>query len=865
MPRSSLADYFDLFYKHARYVACVHRRGYRTERCTYRRIADAASQMARELESRGVAKGDRVLLWGENCLEWLVAFWGCVLRGAVVVPMDRIAAADFAARVAAQVDAKLAVGSQALIELLNIPGLPFEEMSGALARRSSARYSPPALARTDTLQIIFTSGTTADPKGVVISHGNVLANLDPIASEIEKYRIYGRPFRPIRFLDLLPLSHVFGQFLGVLVPPLLPGTVLFQESLSPAEVIRTIQRERVSVLVAVPRLLESLRDKLERDAEAAGQLDQFRRQLAAAGKGHFLRRWWRFRQIHRRFGWKFWALLCGGAALDADTEEFWRRLGYAVIQGYGMTETTSLVSVNHPFKMSHGSIGKPLPGREIKLDENGEILVRGESIAAGYWQDHQMKPVPGDQGWLRTGDIGALDADGNLFFKGRKKEVIVTPEGMNIYPEDLEAALRRQPEVRDCAVVGLDREGNAVPCAALLLHDGADAEALVRRANQSLAEFQQMRHWLLWPEEDFPRTSTHKPRTNLIAQVAASHFAASASQPGSAAAATPGSLGELIARIARRAPSELSPDASLAQDLNLSSLERVELMSAIEDRYQVELNEARFTLATTVRDLEQMIRQPAYPESALYPEGGDANRRAGRRRADGPRFDYPRWPQTALMKVARFVGYYLLAWPATILLAWPRVRGRENLHGVKHPAMFICNHVSWVDFGFVLFALTPHLRRNLAVAMEGERVAAMRRPPAGTPFVTRLLNQIGYWLMTGLFNVFPLPARAGFRESFAFAGDLVDRGFSLAVFPEGMRTRDGYLGPFRTGTGLLVNNLRLPIVPMRIDGLWDLKNAGRKRAPWGSITVTIGKPLTIEPGRDPAQICEDLRQIVASL
>jgi long-chain acyl-CoA synthetase len=149
--------------------------------------------------------------------------------------------------------------------------------------------------------------------------------------------------------------------------------------------------------------------------------------------------------------------------------------------------------------------------------------------------------------------------------------------------------------------------------------------------------------------------------------------------------------------------------------------------------------------------------------------------------------------------------------------------------------------------------------------MEGERVAYMRSPPAGTPRVTRLLNQLGYWLMTGLFNVFPLPARAGFRESFAFAGDLVDRGFSLAIFPEGMRTRDGQLGPFRTGTGLLVNNLRLPIVPLRIDGLWELKIAGHRRAPWGSVTVTIGKPLRIEPGRDPAQICEELRQIVASL
>ncbi len=844
MARASLAELFELFHRHSRYVAYAHRRGYRVERWTYARMAAAAAQMARELEACGIAKGDRVLLWGENCAEWVVAFWGCVLRGAVVVPMDRIAAADFASRVAEQVDAKLAIGSRAQVEqLTGGPVLRFETLADTLARRSSLPYTAPPLARTDTLQIIFTSGTTADPKGVVITHGNVLANLEPIASEIEKYRIYGRPFRPIRFLNLLPLSHVFGQFLGLFVPPLLPATVLFQDSLNPSETIRTIRNERISVLVGVPRLLESLRDKLERDAEAEGRREEFRRQVAQPAKGHFLKRWWRFRKIHRQFGWKFWAFICGGAALDSDTEEFWRRLGYAVIQGYGMTETTSLVSVNHPFKMSRGSIGKALPGREIKLDENGEILVRGEGVAAGYWQGRELKSaVAEDEGWLRTGDIGALDADGNLYFKGRKKEVIVTPEGMNIYPEDLESALRRQPEVRDCAVVGLEREGNAVPCAALLLHDGGDAEAVVRRANQSLAEFQHLRHWMVWPEEDFPRTSTQKPRTNLIAQVAQAHLAKSAGAAGKAA--TPGSLSELIARIAHRSAGELSPDATLAGDLNLSSLDRVELMSAIEDRYQVELNEAKFTLATTVRDLEQMLHKPA---------------------TDGPRFHYPRWAQSGIFIPIRMLSYYLLAWPATLLLAWPRVRGRENLRGVKHPTMFICNHVSWVDFGFVLFALTPHLRRRLAVAMEGERLAWMRKPPAGTPLVERLLNQAGYWLMTAMFNVFPLPARAGFRESFAFAGDLVDRGFSLAVFPEGMRTRDGQLGPFRTGTGLLVNNLRLPIVPMRISGLWDLKQAHRKRAPRGAVSVTIGKPFSIEPGQDPKKICDDLRQIVASL
>jgi long-chain acyl-CoA synthetase len=257
---------------------------------------------------------------------------------------------------------------------------------------------------------------------VIITHGNVLANLEPIEDEIEQYRKWERIFHPLRFLNLLPLSHVFGQFMGLFVPPLIGAMVIFQDSLNPTEIIQTIKRERISALIAVPRLLESLRDRLERDFAASGQLDGVRAEMERASEERFLKRWWRFRRVHRIFGQKFWALISGGAALPRDTEEFWRRLGYAVVQGYGLTETTSLISAAHPFKLSRGSIGKVLPGGEMKLEpETGEILVRGESVTSGYWQDGKMKPVPGEEGWLGTGDIGALDAEGNLYFKGRTR------------------------------------------------------------------------------------------------------------------------------------------------------------------------------------------------------------------------------------------------------------------------------------------------------------------------------------------------------------------------------------------------------------------------------------------------------------
>jgi len=264
--------------------------------------------------------------------------------------------------------------------------------------------------------------------------------------------------------------------------------------------------------------------------EQRGSIEAFQQKFARSEGKHFLRRWWMFRGIRRQFGWKFWAFISGGAALDADTEEFWGRLGYAAIQGYGLTETTSLISVNHPFRLGKGSIGKVLPGREVKLAEDGEILVCGSGVASGYWDGREQEPgsderksseqISDEQGWYRTGDLGVLDEAGNLYFKGRKKEVIVTPGGMNIYPEDLEAALRRRPEVKDCAVVGIERDGNAEPCAVVILHSGADPKAIIERANQSLAECQRIRMWIQWPEQDFPRTNTQKPQRNLIRDAA---------------------------------------------------------------------------------------------------------------------------------------------------------------------------------------------------------------------------------------------------------------------------------------------------------------------------------------------------------
>jgi long-chain acyl-CoA synthetase len=843
MPQT-LAEYPRLHLARRSEIAYVYSRGFRTLRWTYGQLAELAFRFARELEARGISKGERVLLWGDNSAEWVGAFFGCMLRGVVAVPMDRVAAPDFAQRVMSEVDAKLIVCASTLtVHAANRPYLELENLAEALAQRSSQTYAPVEFSRDDTAQIVFTSGTTAEPRGVVLTHGNILASVDPIEREFPKYRRSERLFHPIRFLELLPLSHVFGQFMGMFIPTLLGGTVHFHDSFKPTDIITAIKTERISVLVAVPRVVESLKNKLRDDLGA--YIDK---NWERAEKEHFLKRWWRFRTIRRHFGWKFWAIISGGAALDQNTEEFWRRLGYVVVQGYGLTETSSLISLNHPFKVGRRSIGKVLPGREMKLDpETGEILVRGENVARQYWQGKGLKPVTGEEGWFRTGDLGAMDEEGNLYFKGRSKNVIVTPAGLKIYPEDLEQALRKQPQVRDVVVVGVAQGGNAEACAVLLLNNGDSGNLAIANANQTLADFQKIRRWFVWPDDDFPRTSTQKPKLELIRRAAEIQVNGSAVTAVTAMSGRSGdgTLEELVSNIAGR-HIELKPGAHLENDLNLSSLDRVELMASIENRYQVDLGDREFSKVNTVADLENLLKKSA-PEA---------------KKADYP---YSRWPQTWLVRWIRVLIYHCITLPYIMVMARPRVIGRERLKDFRGPALIISNHVAQIDIGFLMAALPMHLRNRLGVAMQGEKLRSMRYPPKNWFFVKRWWEQLQYALIAAFFNVFSLPQRSKYRESFRFAGDLADRGYSVVVFPEGRRTETGEMSPFRSGIGLLATQLNLPIIPMRIDGLFPFKIAKKHYAPPHAVQVRMGDPVKFEPTADPEEIAKELQRIVEKL
>ena len=628
------------FRRHGRQIAIVTHRGNRSFPCTWEQLADWSARFANELGHRGLQQGDRLLIWGDNSAEWVAAFFGCVLRGVVAVPLDAAGSTEFARRVVAEVQPKLIVGNPELIDRLDpeppISSLGFDQFSGSLR---APDYRPiPNLSRDSILQIVFTSGTTAEPKGIVHTHGNVLASIDTLEEEIDKYRRYERIVHPLRILHTLPLSHVFGQFMGLWVPPLIPAEVHYESRLEASRLIRMARDERISVLAAVPRVLDLLR------AHFTAEMPLLTEKLSQAAGLRIWKRWWRFRKLHRRFGFKFLAFVSGGATVPSDLESFWTNAGFALIQGYGMTETTALVTLNHPFKPAPGSIGKLLPGREIEIGPDGEILVRGASIADRIWQQGKMHRRTED--WLNTGDLVARDSQGELVFAGRKSDVIVTAAGINIHPGDLEATLRRQPHVRDAVVVPYASPSGPVPAAILILDSPLSAGAAVEAANRELAAFQQILYSLVWPQPDFPRTSTGKVLRRQVqswVQQSLNHQSGVAGTPVDSPADP---LVDLLRRIqpANRDRSIADSDR-LSEDLHLDSLASVELQAALETRFAVELDDTAWQQVRTVGELRALL-YPTPERPAIPVPSSPAARPAdpARLRTEARARVFARWP-----------------------------------------------------------------------------------------------------------------------------------------------------------------------------------------------------------------------------
>jgi long-chain acyl-CoA synthetase len=806
--RSNLATLVADLDKHGQSIAIASQQNLRIVRTSFASVAALARRFSAELEQRNVARGDRVLIWGENSAEWVACFFGCVLSGVLPVPLDFASSPAFVAKVQNEVQPKLLLTSREQLPQFSsaLPVLLLPALGRQITDRQATRRAE--IDENDPLQIIFTSGTTGEPKGIVHTHKNVLASLRPIESEIGKYLKYERVVHPLRFLHALPLSHVFGQFIGLWIPPLLGAEVHFQANLVASEILERIHDERISVAAAPPRLLDILQDHLEDTTPALSE------RLAAVPRSVW-KRWWTFRDIHSRFGFKYWAFVCGGAALSAESERFWNDLGFAVIQGYGMTETTALISLNHPFRAAQGTLGQILPGREVRLSPEGEVLVRGDTISSSTW--FNGAPQTREEEWLRTGDLAEFDAGGNLRFRGRQKDVIVTAAGLNVHLEDLEAALLRQQGVRNATVVETTSSIGPEPLAVLILNSDITQDEVLRAANQELAEFQQIRRAILWPQPDFPRTSTGKVlKREIVAQL----------ENGTVPSV------------------ELSGLDSVS---TLDSLGRVQLQAKLEQQYGIALDDAALQQAKSVEDITRLVNLPrsSKPNAGVRPRP----------------HSYPRWPWSPLFRGIRRAFLGLIAMPLVRLLAKPSVR-IETKKWPGEPMLIVCNHITSYDAAFVLYALPKHVRYRVAIAMSGEMLMDLRLGRNQGSWWLNLLSPVAYHLITALFNVFPLPQQSGFRRSFRHAGAAMDAGYHVLVFPEGRRSDNEDSQPFKSGAGILWKGLSAPALPVRLIGLGHLKSTKENWFRSGKISVEVKPVLQEMPEGPPEKVTQVLEEAV---
>jgi long-chain acyl-CoA synthetase len=860
MPRETLLDFFtDLSRLTGTFL--VHDDGFRVRSWSYGEVATAAEAFARTLAGHGIGPDDKVVIWGENRPEWIVGFWGTVLRGAVVVPIDYRASPDFLGKVARIVEARVVlVGDEVDLPSGTVgEAVPVWRLAGigSVVPGSPASPTPVTPTRDTVVEIIFTSGATAEPKGVVITHRNILANIVPIEREMQKYRGYARPFMPLRFLNLLPLSHMFGQAMATFVPPMLSGEVTFMRSLRPRDIVQQIKARRISVLVSVPKILDVLREHVAREFPHAAVPDP--------GPMHWSRRWWKYRAVHRAFGWKFWAAVVGAAPLDPGLEEYWGRLGFLVVQGYGLTETAPIVTLNHPLKTRRGSVGKPIAGVEVKIAEDGEILVRGDNVSKGYYGAPEATAEAFEDGWLHTGDIGGTDEQGRIYIKGRKKEMIVTPEGLNVFPEDVERALTAIAGVKDAAVVGRTWDGEERVHAVVVLEPGADLDAIVRRANDALGDHQKIRSVSVWPGAELPRTDgTRKLKRREVKRWVDGEAAATASASGDRRADS------VLAAVQRFAPgrADIGPDTTI-EALGLSSLERVELLMAIEEHARTTIDESAFAAATTVADLAALAGEgaadAASAEATPTPRGTGSIGSPARTgdTSEGP-VTFPtwnrRWPFTWIRNVS------LPTWilPIGRAFAWVTVEGLEHLEGLPGPVVFAANHQSHLDGPMILWSLPPRWRYRVAIAMAKEFFKAHFFPEqyGRTAWATNSLN---YYLSALFFNAFPLPQReAGTRQTLRYIGALFAEGYSLLIFPEGKRTADGQLNPFRGGIGMIGARLDVPVIPVGISGLDKVLHQTWKMATPGPARIRFGAPLRLQ-GDDYAALAKQVEDAVRLL
>ncbi|MBK6465106.1 MAG: AMP-binding protein [Myxococcales bacterium] len=816
-------------------------------RITFADVKRRADDVAARLAARGVVKGDRIVLAGKNCPAWSIAYFGVMRAGAVCVPMDPDLDAPSFVNVARESGAKLAIldahvekrTGAALTAGLAALERVLLEPTAADADPAEGLVPPVVSVREeDVASLIFTSGTTGHPKGVRLSHGNFASLIAALA-----------PLFPLgihdRVLSVLPLHHTFEFTAGLLLPFSRGTRILYPGELTGDRLTAALKEGRITGMVGVPavwqllerRILARVKDEgavVETLFHAGGDLSRWLSKNAGIDVGRAL-----FGAVHEELGGHVKWLISGGAALPKDTQKLFTGLGLLLTEGYGLTEASPVLAVAKAGSPA-GQVGKAIPGVELRIDAPdaegvGEVLAKGPNVMLGYTDDDATRDAIDAAGWLHTGDLGKFDKRGRLQIVGRAKDVVVTSSGENLYPDDLERLLGVVPHIEELAFVGVDNPsgGERLACIAVPKTDDTitrqeritRADRALRDAIAKLPHGKQPQVIHLY-DAPLPRTATRKVKRTEVRQILGRTIAAT-QRSREDGPATP--VRSALAGLKGMKSSDISGDMTIAGDLALDSLALTELLVALEAKVGI-IEPQALQACRTVADVEELIGaerpslRPARAEtSSRYRIEGRAKPTAGD--GDDAAFTLPPELQTA---GKRLIGKLQDAFYGQVMS--PRVSGRAFIPHNRN-VLVVANHASHLDMGFVRHALGKY----------GEDVVTLA---AQDYFFEK--GSVKRAFFENLTNLKAIDRKSGLRASERQAGEVLSRGKTVLIFPEGTRSPDGDVHEFKSFLGHLVLTYNVDVLPIFVGGTRDAMGKGAKLPTKREIFARIGPALTVK-------------------
>ena len=727
---------------------------FRTIHWNFKELNNYASGIAYFLEKNGVGFGDCVILIAQNSPYWVGAFFGILLRGGIAVPLNPQSPKSFVEKIIKETEAKVLFKDSFLF-----PSGPFDvktvdiDFKKDLASREH-HFSKVDVGEDDIAEIVYTSGTTGDPKGVVLTHKNIISNVNSIS------KIYNLSSSD-KMVSILPLFHMYEQTGGLFFALRHGIEIMYSPNISSRAVQQCLKEHRATKMLVVPEFLETLIRKIESRALEAGKKEKLQKMFRLSVYLPLFLRRLLFRKVHKMLGGKLEVLFTGGAFMSPDVERKWNAMGFVVLQGYGLTETSPAVTTNLESKKKVGSVGLAVPEVKVTIGKDKEILIEGPNVFKGYYKDEtRTKEAFDESGRFKTGDMGYFDDDGFLYISGRKKYVIVSPGGENIYPEDIEVELKNVEGVSDVAVVGYPLDGREIVYA-VLLTDRSDVDEIIHKINSGLAPYQRIQSWAIWPESDFPRSAIRKVKKDEVLKWLKEKGKAKA-EGGPLKAASP--LVRLLGTVSGKDVGVIKDESNLFSDLHFDSLMRIELVSRIEEIFDVIVEERLISQKTTVKDLEELIKK-------------------GSKRPVP--FKFKSWLLSPISNFFRFFIQNCLILPLIRIFFKVKVEGVENIKDLKTPAIFMSNHLTYLDTLVILRALPLKIRNRIAVA------AAVDVLYEGYWFVA--------WAVEFVFNSYLLPRKEeeDIKPGLERTGRILDKNFSILIFPEGKISITGEFLPLK--------------------------------------------------------------------